>query len=284
MKSKRWIPVILMAILLGSTGGVFGYTIPDSAYINHFNGHPQAHNLSCEARSAADLAGYWGLSVGEEDVLTRLPSSENPNAGFVGSVDDAWGYIPPSSYGVHAEPIASALQGLGVSAEAHTGMSMDELRREIAHDRPVIVWIIGQMWEGKADLIEMPDQQQVLVASYEHTMIITGYDSQTVQVFDPYYGVYETFDLPTFQRSWAVLGNMAVTAKGLHEPSQTAALTPTDMDLVEQSDGSVMYTVQYGDYLIELGERFGVDWRWLVEINQIPYPWTLFPGQVIRVK
>lgn len=43
------------------------------------------------------------------------------------------------------------------------------------------------------------------------------------------------------------------------------------------------YTVRQGDTLSGIGERFGVDWRRLASINEIPNPDFIVPGQVIKL-
>jgi uncharacterized protein YvpB len=263
-------------------------SIPDSAFISGFVGHAQGHSLSCEARSAADLADFWGVSISENDFLSQLPFSKNPDKGFVGRYDDYWGNIPPRSYGVHAAPIAAELKDLGLQAKALDDASMDDLRDQLAAGHPVIVWVIGQMWNGTADTIQLADSDIIRVAAFEHTMVLTGYTPDQVQVFDPYTGSYEVFGLDYFLASWSVLGNMAVTVDGMdtadaQSADQTAANTPDQTDTTGQ-DHPATYTVQKDEYLIELGERFGIDWRWLVQINNIPYPWTIYPGQVLQLK
>ena len=282
---------LLLFALIGAaipTGLVQAEDLPDSAYVSGFYGRAQSYNLSCEARSAADLAGFWDVSVSEDEILDLLGSSDNPNKGFVGYKNDYWGSIPPSSYGVHADPIADALQDLGLKAHSEFGISMDDLEQQIADGQPVIVWVIGAMWNGTPLRIEFKDKEQGMVAAYEHTVVLTGYSEDIVQVFDPYYGSYQTYYRSAFENSWAVLGNMAVTVTGLKSEDEAAVETDDQSDgpesLVQDANNENMYVVQPGDYLIELGKRFGVDWRWLVEINQLPYPWTLFPGQVIRIK
>jgi uncharacterized protein YvpB len=277
---------LLIFSILAPSSQVLAEDIPDSAYIDNFYGSAQYYNLSCEVRSAADVAGFWGITISEDAFFDLLPVSDNPNKGFVGYRNDYWGNIPPASYGVHAEPIAKVLRDLGLKAHAEEGIEVDDVKSEIAAGHPVIVWIIGQMWQGYASRIEFKDGEQGLVAAHEHTMVVTGYGEGTIQLFNPYTGSYESYSQDAFETSWEVLGNMAVTVTGTKDgkeaettPEATATATPANWP----SD-AVIYTVQQGDYLIELGKRYGVDWRWLVEINQIPYPWTLFPGQQIRVK
>jgi len=71
-------------------------------------GHGQSLPLSCESRSAADWASYFGVAIDELEFLGRLPISDNPEIGFVGDVNGNWGKIPPDSYGVHAGPVAAS--------------------------------------------------------------------------------------------------------------------------------------------------------------------------------
>ena len=41
--------------------------------------------------------------------------------------------------------------------------------------------------------------------------------------------------------------------------------------------------VKRGDTLSGIGARFGVDWKRLASINQIPNPNRIFPGQEIKL-
>ncbi len=264
---------LLALLILADVSTVQGEDLPDSAYITGVHGHPQKHSLSCESRSAADLAAFWGVSLGENEFLGVLPRADNPEQGFVGDPDDPWGYIPPHSYGVYAGPVAHTLAEFGLQADDHSQLGWDDLRQEISAGHPVIVWIIGQMWSGNSEHYQASDGSTTRVAAYEHTMILTGYSSDSVQVLDAYSGQFQTYPLSTFLQSWAVLGNMAVFSSGGAPQAQAA---PT-----EAADPT--YTVQPGDYLTALAERYGTSLNVLIELNEIPYPYTIYPGQVLRL-
>jgi uncharacterized protein YvpB/LysM repeat protein len=251
-----------------------GDTLPDSTYISGVSGHAQSFPLSCESRSAVDLANFWGIDIGEAEFLQSLPHSDNPEAGFVGNPNDAWGYLPPSGYGVHAGPVAEALQGFGLAAEAQHDLGWDDLREEIGSGRPVIVWVIGQMWGGKPVEYEATDGSTSTVAAFEHTMILTGYSLDTVQVVDAYTGNYQSYKLNTFLKSWAVLGNMAVFSSLEGSNQGSSPITDTNTE---------SYTVLYGDFLVALAESFGTTWQELAQLNSIEYPYTIFPGQVLKL-
>ena len=85
---------------------------------------------------------------------------------------------------------------------------MDALRSEIASGRPVIVWVIGHVKPGSPIYYNASDGQRTVVASFEHTVIVVGYDDHGVTVLDgAQVYVRRWIDL---ERSWAVLGNMAI--------------------------------------------------------------------------
>ncbi len=106
--------------------------LPEQAFVSGVTGHAQSYGLSCESRSAADVAAFWGASVSETEILNALPRSDDPEIGFVGDVNGAWGYVPPQAYGVHAQPIAKVLQQYGLDAEARQNMTWEEAQAEIA--------------------------------------------------------------------------------------------------------------------------------------------------------
>jgi uncharacterized protein YvpB len=183
---------------------------PASAYVNGVIGHAQQRNLTCESRSASDFAAFFGITASEADIFAALPRSDNPNYGFVGSPDGVWGQIPPNSYGVHANPIEDALVSFGLPVYGERNVTWDFVRAEIASGRPVIVWIIGAMWNGTPIAYTDSQNRTAIVAHYEHTMMLIGYDPTTVWAVDAYDGLTKAFPLSSFLASWAVLENMAV--------------------------------------------------------------------------
>jgi uncharacterized protein YvpB len=185
--------------------------VPLSASIGIIHGKPQSMPLDCESRSAVDWAGYFGIHIDEYEFFNNLPKSDNPDAGFVGDVYDAWGQIPPDSYGVHAEPVTELLREYGLAANTHRPLSWDELRSEIASGRPMIVWIIGNVVNGVPVYYISSDGHLTIVARYEHTVIVTGYNESNVTYLNG--GTIYTRSIDQFLDSWSVMGNMAITAQ-----------------------------------------------------------------------
>ena len=223
--------------------------LPDQAFVSGVVGHPQSYSLSCESRSAADWAAYWGVDISETEFMQSLPHSDNPEKGFVGNPSNDWGYTPPYSYGVHAAPVAQLLRDYGLDAHAGKGLSWEEIRAEVAEDRPVIVWVIGNILSGRAKEYTPSDGENVIVAAFEHTMILVGYDDQRVHLIDAFTGQTLTHTIDNFLVSWSVLGNMAIMGGGAlnneDNASQTSATTEND------------YLVQPGDTLSKLANQWG---------------------------
>lgn len=246
---------------------------PSQAYVSGFVGRAQQYSLSCESRSAVDWASYWGISISEGEFLNNLPRSDNPNEGFVGNVNDPWGFIPPASYGVHAEPVARLLRAYGLDAHAYEGLSWQDLQVEIAAGRPVIVWVIGSIWAGTPRSYTTQDGQTVRVANNQHTMTLIGYDENSVQLVDALTGHTVVHSIQNFLTSWAVLGNMAVAGAGAPRPE------PSSQELAAPQ----LYTVQAGDTLNRIAARLGLSWLDLAAWNAITYPYAVFPGQQLRL-
>lgn len=182
--------------------------LPDQVQIEGITGQAQYFTLDCEARSAVDWAAFFGVTIDEYQFLSELPQSDNPDVGFVGSYKGFQGQIPPDSYGVHADPIAALLRDYDLPAKAVHGMSFSELQSELAAGRPVIAWVIFLVRDGTPIEYTARDGSTAIVAYYEHTVILTGYDSDRVTILDGSFVYHRTIE--QFLSSWSVLGNMAI--------------------------------------------------------------------------
>jgi len=191
--------------------GADGSVLPTAAYIKGIRGAAQSLPLDCESRSAVDWAGYFGVEIDELAFFQKIPPSDNPDKGFVGSVYGQWGNIPPHSYGVHAGPVAFLLRYYGLNAYAYRGLSWDQLRAEIAAGRPVIVWVVGHIWQSTPLTMTVAGGEAVLVARLEHTVILTGYSATTASVLDG--ATRYSVAIPAFLDSWGTLGNMGIVGR-----------------------------------------------------------------------
>ena len=185
---------------------------PEEHYIRKIRGHRQTYSLSCEASVAVDWAGYFGVSIHEFDFQVALPLSDNPDKGFVGDFNAPWGQVPPYGYGVHAPPVADLLVEYGLPAVAVKGWTIEQVKEELANDRPVIAWVIGNVVGGVPAEYTDKEGDTTIVAAYEHTIILTGYNEKNIR----YMTNGRFIDVPTdvFENSWSVLGNMAIYYDG----------------------------------------------------------------------
>lgn len=267
---KKFAVVLILLVLSGmliAAAPPVESDLPNYYFID-MRGRAQSMPLSCESRSASDLAAYWGVPIEETDFFNTLPKSDNPEKGFVGDVYGTWGQVPPNPYGVHAKPVAQLLRQNGLEAKAHKGLTFEQLRKEIANDRPVIVWVIGRVWEGTPVEYIARDGSQTTVARYEHTMIVYGYDLAAVYLIDAGSGARQQHSIQNFEKSWAVLGNMAVTVAG----TKPKPANPNRGDI---------YVVQPGDYLAKLASEWGLSWQELAALNDLTYPYIIYAGQVL---
>jgi uncharacterized protein YvpB len=184
--------------------------LPISHYIYGITGHKQYFPLGCEAAVTRDWALYFGMDINEFEFQHKLPLSDNPEVGFVGSVTSKWGQAPPYAYGVHAGPVAQLLQEYGLPATAVKNYSLTLLKQQIAADRPVIAWVIGNVVGGIPYEYTAKDGQKVTVAAYEHVVIVTGYNETHIRYVNN--GKFFEAPIKVFLNSWKVLGNMALIA------------------------------------------------------------------------
>ena len=192
---------------------------PDEYYIRTISGHRQFFPLGCETSAAIDWATYFGVIINEYEFQFKIPVSDNPDLGFVGNVRDPWGQTPPYSYGVHAGPIAQVLTDYGMPAKGIKGYTLEEIKAEVAADRPVIAWVIGNVEGGVP--AEYTDSQgnTTIVAAYEHVIIVTGYSPDHIRYMNN--GRFYEVPNDVFLNSWGVLGNMVVIKAGDPVPTPT---------------------------------------------------------------
>ena len=177
-------------------------------------GQPQTYNMSCESRSAADLASYWSVEIDETDFFAALGTSDNPHVGFVGDVDAPPGSLPPYGYGVYAEPVAATLRSYGLDAQPVYELGLDGLKAELLAGRPVLVWATyGMALYEPLEWIS-DDGQSSTIVPFMHTFLAIGYDESGVFVLDAFDATTQHYSFEAFLNIWNVFNQMAVTANG----------------------------------------------------------------------
>ncbi|MEM7534007.1 MAG: C39 family peptidase [Chloroflexota bacterium] len=191
-------------------------------------GEGQQFNLSCESRSAVDLAAYFGITIDEVDFFETLPKADNPHKGFVGDVHAKPGSMPPDGYGVYAEPVAAVLQQYGLCTQARYEVGLDALRTELDASRPVIVWGTYDMKLSTPQWYTASDGTTFAAIRYEHSFLAAGYDAGGIYLIDAWDGVRKYFGWGAFERSWSQFNQMAVMVcpPDAYTPSQTSQSEP----------------------------------------------------------
>ena len=199
-------------------GSARAQDLPPSAYIADMVGYPQEHNLSCESRSAIDVAAFWGVTITEDDYFRRLPKSDNPHRGFLGDVDQPAGTMPPYGYGVYAGPVAANLRSYGLDSKAHRNWNLYEIKTEIAAGRPVIIWSTYDMQLPGVQEWTSSDGETSLIVRWQHTFVVVGYedtpDGGRIYLLDAYDATTKQFSYGAFDTAWAQMERLAVTVHG----------------------------------------------------------------------
>jgi uncharacterized protein YvpB len=233
--ANRGVALIIAGALLVPVRGVGTEPLPPYVLLN-LRGHAQQMPLSCESRSAVDLAAFWGVSVPEREFFDRLPKTDNPRTGFVGNVYEPWGRLPPNGYGVHAEPVAGLLRAYGLPSEVRYGLGLDGLRAELAAGRPVILWATPRMAAHPVETYTTSDGQKVGVVRYEHTVIAIGYTQWAVYVVDAGTGYRWAYNNQALLGAWGKLGQMSVVVYGNgNAPPVADAPPPVNATITFQS-------------------------------------------------
>jgi len=100
------------------------------------------------------------------------------------------------------------LHEYGIPAVGLRGATLDLIKEQLSKDQPVIAWVIGNMVAGVP--YEYTDKQgnKVIVAAYEHVVILTGYNEDSIRYMNN--GRFYEIPEEIFLNSWGVLGNMIV--------------------------------------------------------------------------
>jgi uncharacterized protein YvpB len=176
----------------------------------------------CEAAALRMVLAAREIRVDDEEILNQIgvdrvhyqfgrsgPLAGNPFRAFVG--DPNGSETAGTGFGVYSPPVAAVAQhyGLGVLA-AGQGVSVDQLRTQVAQGHPAIVWV-DYLWHRAAttsytayDGVSVP-----YAGPGEHTVVVTGFSGDSVTVNDPARGQH-SIPLDTFAAAYATYGNMAV--------------------------------------------------------------------------
>ena len=124
--------------------------------------------LGCELVALAMMMNYE-TEVSVHDLYRELPRADHPNEGFRGdpaSSTRGWTIFPPALTGMMEKHLGNS--------HDMSGLEIDDLKKQLNTNTPVLVWIRGLGWPV-------------------HALCLTGYDKNGFYYNDPWTGQKNTF-------------------------------------------------------------------------------------------
>lgn len=182
-----------------------------------FSQYPKYPN-GCETVALYNLLRFYKVSVNIDEMMNRLVKGEgiilengifyggDPEIEFVGDPRDLHGY------GVFQEPILSLANHYKNGMIDYTGHSLDEVLTLVKQQIPVQVWVsIGLKDTGVcATWTHRETSKQIKWICNLHSVIIIGYNHQSVFVSDSYTGKIESYDRKQFEKMYRLFGQRAL--------------------------------------------------------------------------
>ena len=143
----------------------------------------------CEMTATTMMLQYAGVKIDKMRFAAAVPRSSDPNSGFVGE--------PTSNVGVglyiYPQGLLATVRQYLPTAINLSGMSLPQLKAQLAKRHPVVVWVTGL--DGFAS----------------HTVTMTGYQSNALFYNDPWTGRRETINNHDFETIWQQNGRRALS-------------------------------------------------------------------------
>ena len=178
----------------------------------------------CEVTSLAMLLNYSGKKTDKMTLAKQVAKDPtpyrkvdgkvyfgNPNIGFVGNMYDK----SKPGYGVYHKPIENlAKQYLGSRVINLTGTPFTNVTNQLDKKKPV--WVIANTWFTKLPSSQFQyfhtKQGPVKITYREHSVLVTGYDSQYIYFNDPLTSEKNRkINRTNFVAAWEQMGKQAIS-------------------------------------------------------------------------
>jgi uncharacterized protein YvpB len=185
----------------------------DIPLINQFT---EPHlNKGCEVTSLAMILNHQGISVTKNELANKIatvpfeyPNKKkgNPHVGFVGNMEDGPGLT------VYNEPIFDlAKEYVGEKAINLTNSPFDDVLRKVGRGIPVWVLITSKFTPGTASFEKWDTLQGSIYVTFNvHSVVITGYDQNSIYINDPFGYKNRKVDRKNFILAWEEMGSQAI--------------------------------------------------------------------------
>lgn len=171
----------------------------------------------CEVTSLAMILNYNGYTVTKNELAEKIKTvpltyqnglNGNPNVGFVGDIDDGPGYA------AYSGPIYDlAKQYAGDRVVNLTNSAFSDLLKTVSNGQPV--WVIAtSSFAPVSDFVKwLTPQGSVDISFSEHSVVITGYDSNYLYINDPFGVKNRKVYRESFMKAWEQMGSQAIYIK-----------------------------------------------------------------------
>lgn len=181
--------------------------LPSSHVVAGVPTYEQHQPLSCEYAATSAVTAYYGKQIPETTFVDDIGFNANPDKGFRGQIDGTWGGI--DDYGVYPGPILDDLKRRGFPNSYRFAGEIPKLKDAIAHDHPVVAWIVGTYGDSER-MQETQDGIAFFLVPYEHAVTVYGYDDTGVWVLDVGDAMKEHVMWAIFVHAWMQLDGMAL--------------------------------------------------------------------------
>lgn len=218
-KNKTIIMIIILLLAVVAVGvSLLIPSEPVMLTVPEYNQHPD-YPTGCESASLYMLLRYYGVDVTMEDIVDSLkkgplPYEENgvtyganPEKEFVGNPKDS------SSYGVFNEPIRDVAEKFKSGAKTMTSADLGDIEKIISSGNPVIAWYTTNVENGisyRREWLDYETGETVKWPSYEHAVVIYGYDDNNIFYNDPNTGSGMSMSKSHFRKAFEQLGSRIV--------------------------------------------------------------------------
>jgi uncharacterized protein YvpB len=177
---------------------------------------PRLYN-GCEVTSLAMLLADNGFHVTKNQLAEEIKyvpftykngQHGNPNAGFVGNMEDGPGY------GVYHGPVFElAKKYAGTRAADLTGQPFSKILENVGEGHAV--WVVTTArFQPVSDFKTWDTPQGKINITYsEHSVVITGYDTGHIYVNDPYGTKNKPLSRKVFEKAWKQMGSQAIVIR-----------------------------------------------------------------------
>lgn len=199
---------------------VWSFTTEEKVVLLNIAWDRQDRALSCEAAALKMALAGKGVSVSEDEIMSRIgydPTPRgsdtwgDPDRAFVGDINGAQN---STGYGVHWGPVARAASAWRPS-QALTGMSVSDAARELEAGNPIVIW--GVTGAAYYDPWRTPEGRKIEAWKGEHARTLIGFKGSVENptsfiINDPLAGRV-TWSSAKLKDNWATFSNGAVVVR-----------------------------------------------------------------------